>query len=1002
MYTNNEERLSPNLRMFLRLIESIGVYLEPKVNDVCEQSCFDFICALIRIQWPSSERAVFTNVYFDQTQPHILVAKTTLNSNDQTVTIDIITGSFLVDGLPLSRLPNVVMHSDSYRWFFEDIVFEVQPDAQHNFSTVQKYNDCSYEFKMIDHKLIIIERQGNVVERELIDHIEFEDDFPYYLVQNYSHWWNKNDNCIEFRKRTFGKEHFSKVNTIDYRLNLVNYHLIQETSKRPMLAIKSESYKRIVQQLAGLEHPKYIHILYYAGTETQLPMAKVELLRMNLKFTLECLKKSRRHCDLISNEFDMRVVRDQTIGTLSGLKQGLLLESKNSDKQIILIPNGPIHVRNNDSFAHVSINMKEDSLRSPPFYQYEVDKYCRQLKSRDGSHASWFFLAYLHAVTSHVGIDTFTGMSGTERAIQILQLALAWSSSPYESEAYKILRDIALLTPLRVLKDDIQSVTWPKGIPMRSAQDCFNFITKTLLDDSQRLRSLHNKDSDKTTDNPNHKFELNTNVKLNVRDHRRCQQLNPNLNVSNTFLKHKVLKTSPAAQNQAQFSRETRIVSILYHQRKFMASVNPNLKELLMGRERTLNGMENSDRVKDLLNHSVPEDFRDLWISLYVAVIKQQLNRQQIAMILSFFAHRNRDSRDYKAILALQAVAANPISFQHIVPPATKLFKLFAKMFKANEVSNTLRKFYTQPAAYKSREWLESGEKSRHDLKLNSTIDHLTATIKVNWPCSSFSFAGRDQEFKFINYQGAEVAINEKLKTWHANFELSNFIKSVEARLATLVGSRNVSVPPCFASTIAPIKWRKFSIDFEAKMRNNSDSFREEVEKARNVWRNEDNTMIRSASEWLKYLNKTWNSHSTNHLSNAGLFPRIVPSVLLPKIMDANFDDDWKCLIGAYAIQITREQRENRIRGLPQSSAAAQKENENEPYVNWSPCEYPEWLLFEIEQNVTIRRIQIEIAKRMIDPPETNTKHSVMQLNMGEGKTAVIVPILVSLLKEEV
>lgn len=34
----------------------------------------------------------------------------------------------------------------------------------------------------------------------------------------------------------------------------------------------------------------------------------------------------------------------------------------------------------------------------------------------------------------------------------------------------------------------------------------------------------------------------------------------------------------------------------------------------------------------------------------------------------------------------------------------------------------------------------------------------------------------------------------------------------------------------------------------------------------------------------------------------------------------------------------------------------------------------------------------------MINPPETDTKHSTMQLNMGEGKTAVIVPILASVL----
>lgn len=108
-------------------------------------------------------------------------------------------------------------------------------------------------------------------------------------------------------------------------------------------------------------------------------------------------------------------------------------------------------------------------------------------------------------------------------------------------------------------------------------------------------------------------------------------------------------------------------------------------------------------------------------------------------------------------------------------------------------------------------------------------------------------------------------------------------------------------------------------------------------------------------------------------------------------------------IIGALAITIAKEQREKRIKALehrPDSEVALEKEKENEPYKNWKPCEYPEWLLFEIEQNLTIRRIQIEISKRMINPPESGTKHSTMQLNMGEGKTAVIVPILASVLAD--
>lgn len=80
-----------------------------------------------------------------------------------------------------------------------------------------------------------------------------------------------------------------------------------------------------------------------------------------------------------------------------------------------------------------------------------------------------------------------------------------------------------------------------------------------------------------------------------------------------------------------------------------------------------------------------------------------------------------------------------------------------------------------------------------------------------------------------------------------------------------------------------------------------------------------------------------------------------------------------------------------------------EKEEENKPHVNWKPCERPEWLIFEIEQNLTIRKIQIKVAEQMMSPPQpngTDANHWVMQLNMGEGKTTVIVPILAAILAD--
>jgi hypothetical protein len=56
----------------------------------------------------------------------------------------------------------------------------------------------------------------------------------------------------------------------------------------------------------------------------------------------------------------------------------------------------------------------------------------------------------------------------------------------------------------------------------------------------------------------------------------------------------------------------------------------------------------------------------------------------------------------------------------------------------------------------------------------------------------------------------------------------------------------------------------------------------------------------------------------------------------------------------------------------------------------WPTAEHPEWLVFEVENRLQIRPQQYDVAARCIKNPG-----AILQLNMGEGKTRVIVPMLV-------
>jgi hypothetical protein len=56
----------------------------------------------------------------------------------------------------------------------------------------------------------------------------------------------------------------------------------------------------------------------------------------------------------------------------------------------------------------------------------------------------------------------------------------------------------------------------------------------------------------------------------------------------------------------------------------------------------------------------------------------------------------------------------------------------------------------------------------------------------------------------------------------------------------------------------------------------------------------------------------------------------------------------------------------------------------------WSVDDHPEWLVFEMEGGLQIRAAQHRVAACLMEHPG-----SIVQLNMGEGKTRVILPMLI-------
>ncbi|KXH26599.1 hypothetical protein CSIM01_02900 [Colletotrichum simmondsii] len=130
-------------------------------------------------------------------------------------------------------------------------------------------------------------------------------------------------------------------------------------------------------------------------------------------------------------------------------------------------------------------------------------------------------------------------------------------------------------------------------------------------------------------------------------------------------------------------------------------------------------------------------------------------------------------------------------------------------------------------------------------------------------------------------------------------------------------------------------------------------------------------------------------------------YPRLSTSTLLRRLSHLHRDSTptlWKMALTQFGIAITHFQRAKRMLGCLEDPAALANELRNPGHTNWSPLKYPDTLLLEIESGLIVREVQEEIAESMRCPPDD--ENAVMQLNMGEGKSSVIVPIVAAALAD--
>jgi hypothetical protein len=138
---------------------------------------------------------------------------------------------------------------------------------------------------------------------------------------------------------------------------------------------------------------------------------------------------------------------------------------------------------------------------------------------------------------------------------------------------------------------------------------------------------------------------------------------------------------------------------------------------------------------------------------------------------------------------------------------------------------------------------------------------------------------------------------------------------------------------------------------------------------------------------------------STGYLLTGSLHryhsPRICPISLLQQLRWERWEKlsgEWRAAIVKYALAVTERQRSHRLVSFLNNTVQLVEDIQNVGHENWEPSAFPETLLLEADSGLLVRKVQEDIAGPMREPP--NLQNAVMQLNMGEGKSSMIVPFV--------
>ncbi|CZR56441.1 uncharacterized protein PAC_06329 [Phialocephala subalpina] len=986
------------------------------------------------------------------------------NVSSTAVHFNMLTGSLLINGLPLGRLPREYESHSTYLRIFGNKILEVIPSTRGlYFETRNSIHGFQVHFALHDGELIVRASQGHELY-EIIPVHALEHDFPRSLVQNYVHWIHRGTMAIEWRpleSKWFPSSENWRISTPeDPRASSL------VLKSRRLVDPESTTAEAIYRWLKPLESSPNIDIYYNGETgETE-----VSLPRMNLDFIL-------RKTGLESKQFRGMVVdTNQYIGTLHGLLHKLILKDTQGPSRVAIIPYGTVSYHRVDH--HVQVSISTGLGDNIPYHQFGIDKDLGSLID-NGNLRSRLFKLYLHALTSHCLPDSLTSRTGSEEALHGLRLASTRSLLSLDPEHVEQLKLFAKLTPARDFYPKgskfMQTVNWENLSPL-SHHECFVREARLMLAQAESFRM----------------FQTASDMKYKIG--RGPSELRKRAAIRNAFYRvhpfgaEQFTTSYDATYDEARdsipnSSREREACYIATMVDKWSCRLDPynNLFHQIQMWGPVICGPQSSFEFKfDKRWLESPSSFMpQYWCSIQLFLSKSDATRDKfgITIFLANLAHSKHGN--IPLVHTLLALATAP-ALRNMQSPAYEQFDLsrgfepdksrLRKILEACKVS-----FEESPERWIDRHPNEHDDdlmdrrEAAYQAATKLQVHKCLNALMCQWPLKDIIRPETPGIKTYLpSLKDSIEEIRSLFETWHKNFEFRTYILEIQSVLDSLPRPMSMPEPYSIPPQEDTYKEACAYLKIDDLLQNPAPELPLPQDELEDLMTASDQPAVdtgpsklkslltklsKSANGhyqkmYIKDLHKSHNAFLANtsarpqlrsgspyavlkrHLEQcrenveslykkicsrlivssspvydsarqASMLPRLSPSILLRLLARFNpvaLSAGWKVALTRYALAIASVQRAERLVACGKRDSDMLNEMTNRGHTNWDPLEFSEWLLLELENNILIRPEQAQIAREMIAPQSGS--NSIMQLNMGLGKSSVIVPIVAATLAD--